>query len=138
MGEEAYLIENLDECKGLLLSHPHKRIIFKFKHVTELLYMFLGVHIEFGEFFEYGDIWGSLLQEVDECGCRGSFLHFVSQRRSYNLPKLVRKPKFLPISRSWGLLAIYDPFHYDYQGLILWERHLSSEHLNVREGISKP
>ena len=50
--EKTYLVENLDECEGFLPPHPPKRIIFKLKHMMELSDVFLGVRIEFGEFFE--------------------------------------------------------------------------------------
>ena len=69
MGEETYLIENLDECEGLLHPHPRKRVIFKLKYVAELSDVPLGVCVEFGEFFEHGDVWDSLLQGADKCGC---------------------------------------------------------------------
>ena len=68
-GGEAYPIENLNDCEGLLLSHPQKCIISVFKHAAELLDVSLRARIEFSESFERGDIRGSLLQRMNECRC---------------------------------------------------------------------
>ena len=99
------------------------------KHIAELLDVLFGTRIELGKFFERSDARGSLLQEVNEHGYRRPSPRLVSQRRSYGLPKIVRKTKFLPLCRSRWSFPIYDPFHYHCRGHTLWERHLSGEHL---------
>ena len=68
MSEETYVIKDLDDYEGLILSHPQKCIISICKHVAELLDMFFGVCIKIYQFSERGDVWGSLLQKMNECG----------------------------------------------------------------------
>ena len=53
----------------------------------------------------------------------------MSQRRQYELPKLVRKPKFLPLLGSRWSYTIYDPFHHHYRSLTLREWHVAGKHL---------
>ena len=89
MCEEAYTIEDLDDCDGLSFSHPQKCIISVLKDMVEPLNVLFRVRIEFCELFEYRDVWDSVPQEINECGYLRPFVRLVGQRRLNDLPKVI-------------------------------------------------
>ena len=59
MDKETYLIKDLDDDEGLIHSHSEECVVSIFKYAAELLDIVLRARVEFGEFFEHGDVWGS-------------------------------------------------------------------------------
>jgi len=95
--EKTHPIKNLNEDEGLSLSHPQQRIVSVPKHVTELLDVVFRICIEFGEPIEHSNVRSSIFQKLKEPIHRRPFPHLLSPRRLYDLPKLIRKSKFLPL-----------------------------------------
>jgi len=119
-------------------SRISKSAIRVFEHVAEHLCVFFGIRVESSDRFERDDAWGGLLQQINKRGYRGSFVRLMGQRRPYYFPKPIRKTELFPLWRSGGSLPIYDPFRYNRQRLILWERYLSGEQLREdTRGASK-
>jgi len=129
LNEKPHSIKDLDEDEGLFFSHPQKCIVSVSKHATKPSDVIFRICIELGEFFEHSDVRGGTLQKLKNHLYRNPFLRLVSQRRSYDFPKFVRKSKFLALLRSLWSLALDNLFHDHCASVVLWERQSPREHL---------